>query len=431
MRFELFVAKRHLLTRRQQSFISIISLISVMGVALGVASLIVVIGVMTGFSNDLRDKMLGINAHALVMSLDGGFKDYGPALERAKAVPGVLAATPFIYSEVMLSSPQGFKGVVLRGVDPKTASSVLTVDRDMVEGGLEALSGRNGLPGIVIGQELAKRMRLGLGDRVNLLSPAGKPTAGGFTPKVQVLEIVGIFKTGMYEYDTSLAYVSLGAARNLLGYKNIQATGLELKVENVDRADEIATKVRDTLGPPVYVRNWIEMNQNLFAALKLEKTAMFIILAMIVLVGSFSIITTLVMLVMEKTRDIAVLMSMGATRESISRIFIYEGMLIGAVGTTIGYALGVTTALLLAKYHAVPGPQGLAPPARRGAAVRVGGLARHGIRAPGSAPSCLAFLTQPASLGAASVIRGDACGLRQRGFGDGWFARCCRTFPGL
>jgi lipoprotein-releasing system permease protein len=357
MRFELFIALRYLLTRNKQSFISVISLISVLGVGLGVAALIVVIGVMNGFSTDLREKILGVNAHVIVLSMSGGVTEYRQAAATARDVDGVKAATPFIYAEVMLSNASGVKGVVLRGIDPESAGRVLRLPEDMERGGLAGLARTQGVPGIVIGEELASRLGIGLGGRVNLLSPSGRASAAGFQPTVRVYEVVGIFDTGIYEYDSSMAYVSLDSARSLLGYKEVRATGLELKVDDVYNADEVAGRVQKALGPPFYTRHWMEMNENLFAALKLEKTAMFIILTMIVMVGSFSIITTLVMLVMEKTRDIAILMSMGARRANIRRIFMYQGMLIGAAGTALGYVLGITASLLLKRYQFIKLPE--------------------------------------------------------------------------
>ncbi len=357
MQFELFIALRYLFTRKHHSFISIISVVSVLGVALGVAALIIVLGVMTGFSNELRDKILGVNAHVMVLSLEGGFTDYEPFVEKASQVRGVEGVTPFIYSEVMLSSSNGVKGVVLRGIDPRTAGAVLNIEKTMKVGKLADLEATDGPPRILIGKELSKRLALGMGSRVNLLSPSGKRTAAGFTPKVEIFDVSGVFQTGMFEYDSTLAFVSLESARKLLGLKRIRATGLELKVNDVYKAAAIAKRVRSVLGPTVYTRNWMEMNANLFSALELEKTAMAIILVLIVLVGSFSIITTLVMMVMEKTKDIAILMSMGATRRNIRRIFMLQGTAIGFVGTFLGYVLGIGANLLLQEYQFIKLPQ--------------------------------------------------------------------------
>ncbi len=362
MSFEYFIAKRYLLARQKQAFISVISLISVLGVGLGVASLIVVVGVMHGFSTELRDKILGINAHMVAAVAGGALHDYRADMEKAQAVPGVLGATPFVYTEVMLSSPRGVKGVVLRGVDAASAGKVLALPGEMTAGRLEDLDAQGIFPGIIVGRELADRLGLSLGDTLNLMSPAGKESAAGFSPKVKTFAVRGFFKTGMYEYDSTLAYVSIPAAQELLGFKRDIVTGLELKVADVDAVEALATKVRQALGgPPVYVRTWIDMNGNLFKALHLEKTAMFVILVMIVLVGSFSIITTLVMLVMEKTRDIAILMSMGATARNIRNIFMLQGAIIGLVGTALGFALGLGLALALEKYQFIKIPGDVYP----------------------------------------------------------------------
>jgi len=362
MSFESFIAKRYLLARQQQAFISVISLISVLGVGLGVASLIVVVGVMHGFSSELRDKILGINAHMVAAVAGGAMHEYRDAMDRVDRVPGVLGSTPFIYTEVMLSSSRGVKGVVLRGVDPATADRVLALPKEMVAGTLADLNAPGIFPGIIVGKELADRLGLTLGDTVNLMSPSGKESAAGFTPKVKTFSIRGLFRTGMYEYDSTLAYVSIPAAQELLGFKRDIVTGLELKVADVDNVDALVPVARAALGgPPVYLRTWIDMNGNLFKALRLEKTAMFVILVMIVLVGSFSIITTLVMLVMEKTRDIAILMSMGATSRSIRRIFMLQGTIIGVVGTALGYLLGLSVALALEKYQFIKIPGDVYP----------------------------------------------------------------------
>jgi lipoprotein-releasing system permease protein len=357
MNFELFVSLRYLLARRKQAFISVISLISVLGVAIGVASLIVVLGVMNGFSENLRDKILGINSHLILGSVKQTIGNYDQLVQKSLQVDGVVAATPFIYYEVMLSTPSGVKGVVLRGVSPQSAGTVLSVEKDMISGSFADLAGNDGAPGIVIGKELASRLGLTLGSRLSLLAPSGKKSAAGFSPKIVFFNVVGIFSSGMFEYDSSLAFVSIPEAQKILGFEGDFVTGIEYKVSDIDGVQKIGEALVRALGGfPLYSRNWIEMNQNLFAALKLEKTAMAVILIMIVLVGSFSIITTLVMMVMEKTKDIAVLMALGATPPQIRNIFILQGSLIGAVGTSIGFGLGLAICSLLQKYQFIKLP---------------------------------------------------------------------------
>ena len=358
MSFAFFVARRYLFARRKQAFIYVISIMSILGVALGVAALVVVLGVYNGLTTDMRDKILGANAHGIVMSyMPDAFAEHPELLGEVIKTPGVTGATPFIYTEVMLSAGKGVKGLVLRGIDPRTAPSVLTMLRKMKRGSIARLTQTEGLPGIIIGEELAKRIGLGIGSRVNLLSPSGQKTAAGFQPRIRAFEVAAIFKTGMFEYDSSLAFVTLDACREVLGLDPGFLSGIEITVDDVFKADVIAQRISSTVGSPFYARNWMEMNANLFAALKLEKIGMFILLAMVVLIGSFSIVATLVMLVMEKTKDIAVMLSMGATRRTIRRIFMLQGTIIGFVGTLLGYALGLTVGYLLKRYQFIKLPE--------------------------------------------------------------------------
>lgn len=358
MSFEFFVARRYLFSHRKQAFIYVISLMSIIGVALGVAALVVVLGVYNGLTTDMRDKILGANAHGIVLSYIPDAFGKNPGLrDEILRTPGVTGATPFIYTEVMLSSGDGVKGLMLRGVDPRTAPGVLSMLKAIKKGSINGLETGDGTPGIIIGEELAKHIGLGMGSRVNLLSPSGEKTTAGFQPRIRPFEVAGIFKTGMYEYDSSLAFVTLDAARELLGLDPGFLSGIEITVDDVYRADEITKELTDNIGNPFYARSWMDMNANLFAALKLEKIGMFILLIMVVLIGSFSIVATLVMLVMEKTRDIAVMMSMGATRKMIRRIFMYQGTIIGFVGTMLGYALGLTVGYLLKRYQFIKLPE--------------------------------------------------------------------------
>lgn len=381
MRFELFVALRYLFARRKQAFIYVISVMSVLGVALGVAALVVVLGVYNGFTSDIRDKILGANAHIIIsgplhaliarpgenaQSTDvqgqpERLSGIDVTLKRIDSTPGVAGSTPFLYAEGMISSPRGVKGVVFRGIDPATAPHVISMLGNLIQGDVASLapSVAGAPPGVIVGKELADRLNLKVGSRVNLLSPAGQKTAAGFQPRIRPYKVAGIFQTGMFEYDSSLGFVSLEAARDLLGLPDSSVSGIEVTVDDVYEADKTAQALREELGPLVSVRTWMDMNANLFAALKLEKIGMFIILAMVVLIGSFSIVTTLVMLVMEKTRDIAILMSMGATKGMIRRIFMLQGTIIGLVGTLLGYVLGIGLALLLQRYQFIKLPPGV------------------------------------------------------------------------
>lgn len=361
MRFELFVALRYLFSRRGgQKLISITSIISVAGVALGVGALIVVMGVMNGFTVDLRDKIIGVTSHAIIFDSSALKGKASPELLSAiRSVPGVTGATPFLYAELMISTATGAKGIALRGIDPATAPGVLGALSKITLGSVEELANPEGLPGIIVGKDLAKRLQLSVGSRVNVLAPSGQQSAAGFNPRIKAFRVVGIFAIELYEYDSSVAFVSLDSARGLLGMEPDTITGIEIAVNDVYKAEAITDAIIERLGPQYYAQTWMTMNANLFAALKLEKVAMAIILTLVVLVGSFSIITALVMLVMEKTRDIAVLMSMGATSRAIRRIFMLQGVIIGVMGTGIGYGLGLGVSWLLSRYRFIQLPKGV------------------------------------------------------------------------
>jgi lipoprotein-releasing system permease protein len=360
MRFELLVANRYLFARRGQAFISVISWISVAGVALGVASLIVVMGVMNGFTTDLRDKIIGVTAHAVIYSYQGQFLEDQDLIRDIEAVKGVKAATPFIHSGVLLSSLAGGSGIYLRGVDPVSGPKVLAGLKTIFAGSVLDLAAAEGLPGIIIGKALAEKLGVKVGSRVNLLAPSGAQSAAGFTPRIKPFKIVGLFSMGLADYDTALAFVSLNNARDVLGWTGPAISGIEVAVDDVYKADRIVENIMASLSyPGLYARTWMEMNANLFAALKLEKTAMAVILTLVVLVGSFSIITALVMLVMEKRRDIAVLMSLGATKASVRRIFMTQGMIIGGMGAGLGFMLGLGACFLLKRYKFIELPRGV------------------------------------------------------------------------
>lgn len=365
MSYSLFIASRYLTSRSKRTFISIISFMSVLGVAIGVAALVIVMSVYNGVTEEMREKILGANPHVMVMATQAGAfgpeaaKGEGEVIERIRETPGVVSATPFLYAEVLLSTPQGATGLVVRGIDPVSAGESMPLLHHLESGSVEDLVRESGPAGMIVGHDLARRFNLRVGSRVNLMSPAGQRTTAGFVPKLRSFRVVGVFKSGMSDFDSRLAYVSLGAAQELMGYPDGHVSGVEAFVKNPYDARDIARDVAQRLGPPFYSRNWIDMNANLFAALQLERFGMFIVLLMVILVGSFSIITSLVMLVMEKTKDIAILMSMGATAAGVRRIFMFQGAIIGAVGTSIGYVLGIVLALLLKKYQFIELPPGV------------------------------------------------------------------------
>ena len=373
MGYEWFISLRYLKAKRRQGFISLISLISVAGVTVGVMALIVVLAVMTGFTDSLREKILGINSHIVVQHIGRGITDYHKANSLVMQADGVMAATPYIYTQTMLSVPDASTGAVVRGIDPETAGNVLSLGSQLLEGSVSALSdetpqeapetGRtlsHSLPGIIVGKELARSLRVGIGDNIRLFSPSGPLTPMGVIPKIKTCRIVGIFDTGMYEYDSSLAYVSLKTAQDFLELGG-NVHGLELKVNDIYRATDIAADLEKRLGFGYVVKDWISMNKNLFSALKLEKTAMFIVLALIILVAAFNIISTLIMVVMSKGKDIAILKSMGATSQGVMRIFIYEGLVIGLTGTFFGVIGGLALCKVLSKYEFIKLPSDVYP----------------------------------------------------------------------
>lgn len=351
MPFELLIGLRYLKAKRKSTFISIITFISTAGVMLGVMALIVVLAVMTGFEEDLKEKILGTNAHVVVVRSGAPMEDYLLVMEKLKGFKGVTAATPFIYNQVMLSSGKNVSGVVLRGIDLTTDKMVTGLSRSVVEGDIDRLEpnmgeGPGALPGLLVGKELAKHLNLRVGGKVNVISPMGNITPLGMMPKMKPFRVTGIFNTGMFEYDSTLAYVSLGQAQSFFDLGDT-VTGIQLKAEDVYHTGDLARSINRVMGTDYYARDWMQMNRNILFALKTEKIVMFIILTLIVLVAAFGIASTLFMVVMEKNRDIAILKSMGATGGSIMKIFVLEGLVIGIIGTLLGVVSGLLIALNL------------------------------------------------------------------------------------
>jgi lipoprotein-releasing system permease protein len=356
MRFEAFLAIRYLKAKRKQAFISVITVISVVGVMMGVMALIVVLSVMNGFREDLMGKILGVNSPLVILSYEGAFSNYDKVAKEASAVEGVVATTPFIYSQVMVNGQGSVSGAVLRGIDTSTAGKVIAIDRMIKRGSLQSLDTlHDGLPGIIMGKELAKMLGVQPGDTVTLVSPMGKLTPVGRVPESRKFQVTGIFDSGMYEYDATMVYISLKEAQDFIGFDD-KATGVEAKVADIYKADQVSAAVTKKLGYPYWAKDWKQMNRSLVSALKLEKIAMFVILIMIVLVGALNIISTLVMVVMEKNRDVAILRAMGATQRSIMTVFMLQGLLVGVVGTLVGLASGLGLCELLAKYKFIELP---------------------------------------------------------------------------
>jgi lipoprotein-releasing system permease protein len=356
MSFELFFSLRYLKAKRKQGFISIITGISVLGIMIGVMALIVVLAVMNGFREDLMKKILGVNSHLLIMSYKGGIEDTDEIVQKTLKVDGVIAATPFIYSQIMIKSYGNISGAILRGIDPVTAGSVIDIDSMIRNESLGVLTNTQAeTKGVILGSELSKQIGVVPGDVVTLVSPMGKLTPLGRVANEGTFEVRALFESGMYEYDSAMVYISLADAQEFLSLGD-EVTGIEVKVEDIQKSDKIGEAIQGTLEYPYYTKDWKMMNKSLFSALKLEKVTMFIILTMIVLVGALNIISSLVMMVMEKTRDIAILRTMGASAKNIMSIFIFQGLFVGLVGTLLGLVSGSFLCHILAKYKFIKLP---------------------------------------------------------------------------
>jgi lipoprotein-releasing system permease protein len=352
MPYELFISVRYLRAKRKQAFISLISVISIGGVAIGVAALIIVLAVMTGFKDDIRDKILGIMPHILIQRSDSQNMDPSEVedmLYRLGDIAEIVTTSPYVAGQLLISSDDNVSGVNVHGIDPTKKQAVPTLEQNLRDGDVDLLQNRYEnlenptgpkRDGMILGGELARLLGVFPGEDVTLISPTGHLLPTGLAPKLKKFRIVGIFNSGFYEYDAGLAYISLTAAQKFFSIGN-RFSGIEVRVKDVYTSKTIAKKLTTRLAADYVVQDWGDMNKSLFSAINLEKLAMFLILALIILVAAFNIISTLVMMVMEKHADIATLKSMGATSNSIMKIFMFEGSVIGILGTGTGTLLGV------------------------------------------------------------------------------------------
>lgn len=340
---ELFIGFRHLRSRSKLAFVSLTTWISVLGIALGVATLIVVVGVMTGFQREFRDKILGTQSH-IVITKSGAtlMRKWQDVLQKARKHEGVVAASPFVYGQAMFSFNNRVLGAVVRGIVPGREIDVTDIRRYLKDGTLKKILGNTsaGKPGIIIGAELAKNLHLKEGDTVMMVSPVGVVTPMGLVPRTKKFQVVGIFRSGFYQYDASLSFISMKESQAFFGFGK-SVTGVHLRVKDIFSAERISRKIQGTLSTDYLSRSWQEMNRNLFSALKTEKTTLTILLLLVVVVAAFNIIGSLVMVVMEKGREIAILKSMGATSSAILRIFFVQGAFIGLVGAVLGTCGGL------------------------------------------------------------------------------------------
>ena len=357
MFFELFVGLRYLKAKRKQTSISVITLITVVGIMTGVMALIIVLSVMNGFREDLMSKILGVQPHILVRSYAGSFEGYKELSEKINGIKGVRATTPYIYSEVLVRNENDHSsGAILRGLDTRSVESVIDIGPMIRDGLLSSLDETHeGLPAMITGIELARQLGVEPGDILTVTSPQGRLTPLGRVPVNRDYMVTALFDSDMYQFDASLVFVSLKELQDFLGLEN-RVHGIEVKVTDIYKADDIGEVIQKELGYGYWVQDWKARDRSLFSAIELEKVVMFIILTLIVLVGALNIISTLVTGVVEKTRDVAILRAMGATSRGIMRIFMFQGLLLGVVGTIAGLVSGLGICHLLSRYIHIPMP---------------------------------------------------------------------------
>ncbi len=340
MNYELFVAKRYLTAKRKQAFISVITFISIMGITIGVMALVIAIALITGFQGDVQDKILESTSHIMVPTLSPGvLKDYPQLMSEIESLKGVISATPVAHDTVLLKGPSGDKGVMLKGIDFDLESLYSSWLQELESGQIPEPGLRR--EGILLGRELAIGLGAGVGDSIEVWAASSmslSPVGPMLRPKRFI--VTGIFNTGLYEFDSSMTLIRLEAAQKLFNLDD-EISYIQVRIEDVFRAPKIAAKIQEIIPPMAYTMTWMELNESLFSALKLEKNIMFLTITLIVIVAALNIIATLILMVMEKTRDIGILMAMGATSRNIRKIFFLQGAMIGVIGTVAGTALGL------------------------------------------------------------------------------------------
>jgi lipoprotein-releasing system permease protein len=353
--FELFVALRYLLARRKQAFISLISLISTLGVAVGVMALIIALALMTGLQGELRDRILGSTAHIYVWKT-GGIEDYRAEVARLQQVEGVVGAGPAIMGRALISTDLADAFISLKGVDPALEGNVTDIRRAMQSGSIAALASasEDEPPGILIGRNLAQQLGLEVGETATLLTPQGTLSPMGMIPRTRRVRVVGIYALGLYEFDSAFGFVSLDFAARLVGKTTPDL--IELRVGNIAAAPQIAERVVDELGSDYVSQDWSELNQTLFSALWIEKMAISIAIGLIVMVAALQIVASLILLVMEKSRDIAILKTMGTSSRRVMTIFMLQGLIIGIIGTAVGTICGLALCWVFDRYRLIQIP---------------------------------------------------------------------------
>ena len=352
MPLELFIALRYLLARRKQAFISLISLISTLGVAVGVMALIIALALMTGLQGELRDRILGSSAHIYVWK-PGGITDYQAEVAKLTAVAGVVGAAPAILGKALIVAGDSQEFISLKGVDPVLEGRVTDIQRSMLQGRLDALADDAGAetPGILLGRDLAAKLAVRVGDSVTLQTPQGTLSPMGMIPRIRSLRVAGIYSLGLYEFDSAYGFISLDLATRLMGRTAPEL--IELRVADIYQAPQVARRIVAELGPDYTAEDWAALNQSLFSALWLEKMGLSIAIGLIVTVAALNIVASLVLLVMEKSRDIAILKTMGTSASRVMAIFMMQGLIIGLVGTTLGGVGGLALCWVLDTYKLI------------------------------------------------------------------------------
>lgn len=350
-RFELFVALRYLRAKRKQAVISVITVISIVGVAAGVMALVIALAITTGFSNTLQKNLLGVTAHVNVLEKSGnGIENWREMEQKFLAIPHVKGAAPALFGGVFIRGVKQAKGISLQGIDVTSELTVSDTLRHLKEGSLDRLKASSGMPGIVLGSKLAQEIGSPLNSVVMVISPQGNMTPFGFTPSYTQFRVAGIFQSDFYDFDAGWAYTSLKAEQRALSLEDV-VNAVELKLDDLYLAPQVARAAERIAGPQFAATTWMEQNRQLFKALQMEKSVTVVTIGLIELVAALNILIALVMMVMEKYRDIAVLMSMGAKKTQIRNIFILQGLLIGVVGTAAGLVAGYTICYFADRYR--------------------------------------------------------------------------------
>jgi len=364
MKFELFVALRYLKAKRKQTMVSVVSAISIIGIAAGVMALVIALALSTGFREDIQTKIVGATAHVNLLRVDSTpVLDYGQVLQRVRGAPGVTGCAPAIFNQVFIASAHRNQGAVLKGVDPKREREISDFFSHITSGDPSALdhaepdNGQESAPrlleNIIIGKEMARLMAVRIGDTLRVFYPLGHLTPFGMTTSEKSFRVAAIFESGLWDYDANWAYTSIEAARRLFSFPPGSASVLQFKTANLEDVEEVSEAIRAAAGPGFTTTTWIDLNKPLFSALKLEKLVLFLTISLIVFVASLNIVTTLIMMVMEKQRDIAILTAMGATSKTVMYVFMLQGLIIGLVGTTIGATLGVAACWVMDTYRLI------------------------------------------------------------------------------